>query len=176
VQVHGSAADSAVAGQRTALNLAGISTEDLARGMTLATADTFRSTSRVDALALSSSLGKAAQGRRACALSRLHDGNDCRGSVVWSQTAQSLATSNLRNFACRNPLLLPGDRFIVRQFSPVVTIGGGVVLDAFARSRKQRAEDAAVSQVMRDGSPEQILAARVGRGSHWTAFDTFPAK
>src|SRR5438876_7850239 len=44
VQVHGSSADAAVAGQRTALNLAGFSTEDLARGMTLATADTFRST------------------------------------------------------------------------------------------------------------------------------------
>src|SRR6266852_2471349 len=50
VQVHGSPAEAAVAGQRTALNLASLSTEDLARGMTLATADTFRSTSRVDAL------------------------------------------------------------------------------------------------------------------------------
>ncbi len=50
VQVHGSPAEAAVAGQRTALNLAGLSTEDLARGMTLATADTFRSTSRVDTL------------------------------------------------------------------------------------------------------------------------------
>src|SRR5271163_1283650 len=48
VQVHGSSADAAVAGQRTALNLAGVATEDLARGITLATADTFRSTSRVD--------------------------------------------------------------------------------------------------------------------------------
>src|SRR6266481_8882809 len=50
VQVHGSPADAAVAGQRTALNLAGLSTEELARGMTLATAGTFRFTSRVDAL------------------------------------------------------------------------------------------------------------------------------
>jgi len=32
-------------------------------------------------------------------------------------------------------LLLPGDRFIMRQFSPVVTVGGGVVLDAIARFR-----------------------------------------
>src|SRR5947209_12649843 len=44
VQVHGSAADKAVAGQRTALNLAGATTEDLARGMMLATADMFRPT------------------------------------------------------------------------------------------------------------------------------------
>src|SRR5581483_11022294 len=33
-------------------------------------------------------------------------------------------------------LLLPGDRFIIRQFSPVITIGGGVVLDAAPTSRK----------------------------------------
>src|SRR5206468_11583739 len=33
-------------------------------------------------------------------------------------------------------LLLPGDRFIIRQFSPVITIGGGVVLDAAPMSRK----------------------------------------
>jgi selenocysteine-specific elongation factor len=53
-------------------------------------------------------------------------------------------------------LLLPGDRFIVRQFSPVVTIGGGVVLDASPTTRKQRAEDAiAFLKIMRDGSPEQ---------------------
>jgi selenocysteine-specific elongation factor len=61
-------------------------------------------------------------------------------------------------------LLLPGDRFIVRQFSPVVTIGGGVVLDASPGTRKQRAEDAAAFlKIMRDGSQEQVLAARVAR-------------
>src|SRR5271168_1651294 len=43
VQVHGSSTETAVAGERTALNLAGMSTEDLGRGMTLATADTFHS-------------------------------------------------------------------------------------------------------------------------------------
>jgi len=50
IQVHGASAEHAVAGQRTALNLAGLSTGDLARGMTLATAESFRSTMRVDAL------------------------------------------------------------------------------------------------------------------------------
>jgi selenocysteine-specific elongation factor len=61
-------------------------------------------------------------------------------------------------------LLLPGDRFIVRQFSPVVTIGGGVVLDASPATRRQRVEDAiAFLKIMQDGSPEQVLAARVAR-------------
>src|ERR1700674_891516 len=50
VQVHGSPPEAAIAGQRTALNLAGLSTEGRARGMTLATGDTCRATSRVAAL------------------------------------------------------------------------------------------------------------------------------
>src|SRR5580704_10675349 len=48
VQVHGKSAEQAVAGQRTALNLAGSTTEELSRGMMLAPAATFRATSRVD--------------------------------------------------------------------------------------------------------------------------------
>ena len=48
VQVHGHAAEFASAGQRTALNLAGASTEDLSRGMTLAPPATFSTTRRVD--------------------------------------------------------------------------------------------------------------------------------
>src|ERR1700726_2552585 len=48
VQVHGQAAETAVAGQRTALNLAGASTDDLSRGMTLAPVATFATARRVD--------------------------------------------------------------------------------------------------------------------------------
>src|ERR1700691_4317327 len=48
LQVHGRAADAAVAGQRTAVNLAGATTEDLSRGMTLVPAGTLNPTRRVD--------------------------------------------------------------------------------------------------------------------------------
>ena len=48
VQVHGEPAEQALAGQRTALNLAGVAVEDLARGMMLAPPDTFRATQRAD--------------------------------------------------------------------------------------------------------------------------------
>ncbi len=164
VQVHGSPAEAAAAGQRTALNLAGVSNEDLSRGMTLATADTFHSTSRVDTLL---SLLPAAK--------PLKDGARVHFHAYTTETiaeARLYATKQLKpgdeayaqlRFA-EPMLLLPGDRFIVRQFSPVVTIGGGVVLDASPAAGKQRAEDAtAFLKVMRDGSPEQVLAARVAR-------------
>ena len=57
-------------------------------------------------------------------------------------------------------LLLPGDRFILRQFSPVVTIGGGVVMDA--RARRHRRSDAPVApflETFERGSREEILLA-----------------
>jgi selenocysteine-specific elongation factor len=164
VQVHGSSAETAIAGQRTALNLAGLSTEDLARGMTLATADTFRSTSRVDALL---SLLPSAKLFKDGARVHFH-----------AYTTETIAEARLYGTKQLKPgdeayaqlrfaepmLLLPGDRFIVRQFSPVVTIGGGVALDAAPVTRKQRAEDAiAFLKIMQDGSPEQALAARVAR-------------
>jgi selenocysteine-specific elongation factor len=178
VQVHGSTAESAVAGQRTALNLAGVSTEDLARGMTLATADTFRSTSRVDALL---SLLPSAKPFKDGARVHFH-----------AYTTETIAEARLYGTKQLKPgdeayaqlrfaepmLLLPGDRFIVRQFSPVVTIGGGIVLDASPATRKQRVEDAAAFlKTMREGSPEQVLAARVARrGAIGLRLDDIPGE
>ncbi len=164
VQVHGSPAEAAVAGQRTALNLAGVSTEDLARGMALATADTFRSTSRVDALlSLLPSAKPLKDGARVhlhayttetIAEVRLHGAKQLKpGDEQYAQLRLSEPT-----------LLLPGDRFIVRQFSPVVTIGGGLVLDASPLSRRQPQYDIATFLIkMMTGPPEEVLAARVGR-------------
>jgi len=164
VQVHGSPAEAAVAGQRTALNLAGLSTEDLARGMTLATADTFRSTSRVDALL---SLLPSAK--------PFKDGARVHFHAYTTETiaeARLYGTKQLKpgdeqyvQFRLSEPaLLLPGDRFIVRQFSPVVTIGGGLVLDASPLARKQPQYDVATFLIkMMTGSVEELLAARVGR-------------
>jgi selenocysteine-specific elongation factor len=61
-------------------------------------------------------------------------------------------------------LLLPGDRFIVRQFSPVVTIGGGVVLDAAPIARSPRVDNAL--QVLAGEDREAILRVRVWRRYH----------
>src|ERR1700687_4462508 len=178
VQVHGSPAEAAVAGERTALNLAGLSTEDLARGMTLATADTFRSTSRVDALL---SLLPSAKPFKDGA--RVH---------FYAYTTETIAEARLYRVKQLKPgdetyaqlrfaqpmLLLPGDRFIVRQFSPVATIGGGIVLDASPVTRKQRAENAiAFLEIMRDGSPEEVLAARAARrGAIGLRLDDIPGE
>jgi selenocysteine-specific elongation factor len=178
VQVHGSQAEEAVAGQRTALNLAGVSTEDLARGMTLATADTFRSTSRIDTrLSLQASAKPLKDG------ARVH---------FHAYTMETIAEVRLYETKQLKPgeeafaqlrlvepvLLLPGDRFIVRQFSPVVTIGGGIVLDAAPPPRKQKAgQVTAFLKTMLEGSPEQALVARVARsGTAGLALDAVTAQ
>src|SRR5713226_4709875 len=178
VQVHGSPAEAAVAGQRTALNLAGVSTEDLARGMALATADTFRSTSRVDALlSLIPSAKPLKDGARVhlhayttetIAEVRLHGAKQLKpGDEQYAQLRLSEPT-----------LLLPGDRFIVRQFSPVVTIGGGLVLDASPLARRQPQYDIDTFLIkMMTGSPEEVLAARVGRrGTLGLPLDDIPGE
>lgn len=127
VQVHGQAADAAAAGQRTALNLAGASTGDLSRGMTLAPVATFAATRRVDVqLRLLQSAPHPLKSR-----SRVHLHSNTMETVAeigfhairqLAQGSEAFARIKLPESA----LLVPGDRFIIRQFSPVVTIGGGV--------------------------------------------------
>jgi selenocysteine-specific elongation factor len=178
VQVHGGAAEIAVAGQRTALNLAGLATDDLSRGMTLATAGTFRTTFRVDALLTLLPSAKILKDG-----ARVHFHAYTTESIAEvrlyrprGQGVKSLkpGSESYAQFRFAEPLLLlPGDRFIVRQFSPVITIGGGIVLDASPLARKQPAEERiAFLNTMRDGSPQEVLAARVRRrGSSGLSLD-----
>ena len=130
VQVHGRSAESAAAGQRTALNLADIEPAEIARGMVLAAPGRFRVTRHLDC---SLHLLPSAKPLKHRAPAHFHAGTaeieaEIRlfsGATVVKPGEQTYARIVLREPA----LLLPGDRFIIRMFSPVVTIGGGVVLD-----------------------------------------------
>jgi selenocysteine-specific elongation factor len=59
---------------------------------------------------------------------------------------------------------LPGDHFIFRQFSPVITIGGGVVLDAAPIPRMR--VDIEFLKILAGGDEELILKERIARRSH----------
>ena len=60
-------------------------------------------------------------------------------------------------------LLQPGDRFIVRQFSPVVTIGGGEVLDCLARRPTVRDSGRpAFLELMERGKRDEVLVGDDG--------------
>jgi selenocysteine-specific elongation factor len=165
VQVHGHAAEAAIAGQRTALNLAGASTEDLSRGMTLGLPATFTTTRRVDVrLQLLASTPRALRHR-----SRVHFHSNTMETVaeIALHGTKQVAPGSKAFARLKLPeaaLLLPGDRFIIRQFSPVVTIGGGVVLDAAPVARMPGHES--FLQILADGEPESILGARIARRGH----------
>jgi selenocysteine-specific elongation factor len=137
VQVHGQSEESALAGRRTALNLGGVSTSDLARGMSLGPPDTFVTTDVIDVqLRLLRSAPRALKNR-----SRVHlhsNTMETLAEIVLHETKQLEPGSDVfaRLKLADAALLLPGDRFIIRQFSPVVTIGGGRVLDAAPLTRK----------------------------------------
>ena len=165
VQVHGQMAQSAVAGQRTALNLAGASTEDLSRGMIVAAPGIFTATRKLDVhLRLLPSAPRPLRTR-----ARIHfhsNAMEAVAEVVLHGTRQivpgeeALARLKLPEAA----LLLPGDRFIVRQFSPIVTIGGGIVLDASPIPHMP--EQTEFVKILMAGNQEAILKARIARRLH----------
>ena len=163
VQVHGQPEAKAQAGQRTALNIAGASTEDLSRGMTLAPPLTLRSTQRVG---VSLSLLKSARPLKDRARVHFHAYTSETIAELRLYQAKQLrpgenAFAQLRT--SESSLLLPGDRFIIRQFSPVVTIGGGVVLDANPQPKARAEQVQSFLQALASGSPESALKARVVR-------------
>ena len=162
IQVHGQAADQAVAGQRTALNLAGAATEDLSRGMTLAPAATFSTTRRADVrLSLLASAPRALKNR-----ARVHFHSNTMETVadITLHGTKQLAPGSNAFARLKLPepaLLLPGDRFIIRQFSPVITIGGGIVLDAAPIPRTREPE--ALLQTLASADRLSVLKARIER-------------
>ncbi len=123
LQVHGKAATKATAGQRTAVNLAGIEAGEIERGMVLSEPGWFEAVKVFDARFVLLAGAKALKTRSQV---HLHVG-----------TAETVADMRLLDgeggwvrFRLRDPILmLPGDRCIVRQFSPVVTIGGATVVE-----------------------------------------------
>jgi selenocysteine-specific elongation factor len=164
IQVHGEAAEQAVAGQRTALNPAGVTTRELARGMVLAPHSTFHSTSCVD---VSLTLLHSAKALKDRARVHLHAYTfETIATVVLFDQKQVVPGETARaQLRLPEPtLLLPGDRFIMRQFSPVVTIGGGVVLDASPIPRMPGRE--AFLETLADGDAQSILRARIARRGH----------
>ncbi len=166
VQVHGSSAEQAIAGQRTALNLAGVETSELARGMMLTPPQMFRPTTRVS---VTLDLLGSAKPLRDRARVHLHAFTAETIAEVSLLGAKQLlpGQSGLARLKLDEPLLLlPGDRFIVRQFSPVITIGGGRVLDAAEPPRRTKAksgERLAFLQTAAKADPEESLMARTAR-------------
>jgi selenocysteine-specific elongation factor len=162
LHVHGQGQDEAIAGQRTAVNLPGIDVDGLKRGMTLASPAMFEPTSRVD---VSLRLLKSAKPLKQRARIHFHCytmesvAEICLfGKKQLDAGDYGFAQLRLRSSA----LLLPGDRFILRQLSPATTIGGGVVLESFPVAKiKNVPLHLEFLNILKTGSPREVLRARI---------------
>jgi selenocysteine-specific elongation factor len=160
LQSGGKTLERAVAGQRTAVNLAGIDHSEIKRGMVLAPPGIFEPTDRLDARV---TLLPSARPLRNRARARFHQGTVETTAEVILLDRDDVASGESALAQLRlgeKTLLLPGDRFILRQFSPAATLGGGVVLDA--KPTRHRRRDVSVAghlKTIENGNREEVLRA-----------------
>jgi selenocysteine-specific elongation factor len=163
-QVHGSRVERASAGERTAVNIAGVDTEDAGRGMMLAPVGVFRPARYVDA---DFELLAGAHPLKHRAPVHFHAGTaavEAEARLIESLTPMRPGSRALVRFLLREPLqILPGDRFIARMFSPVATIGGGVIVETGTSPPRVRRSTLALRlNRLKSGSPAECVAQLVG--------------
>lgn len=137
VQVHSASVEQATAGQRVALNIAGLDKDEIGRGDVVAAPGTLSVTDRIDTLFtyLPGNDKPFESGTRV----HVHHGTrEVLGRVLLMDDVAQLQPGERAYAQIRlEKPLAPryDDRFIVRSYSPVFTIGGGVVLDALPPRR-----------------------------------------
>ena len=140
LQTHGTTVKSANAGQRVAVNLGGIDHAKLTRGMLLAEPEVLRPTQMFDAEI--EVLPDAAKPLRSRQRVRVHIGTVealARVHVLDSDDEIAAGETDFAQIRFEMPLTaIPNERFIVRSYSPHVTIGGGVVIDTFAEKHRRK--------------------------------------
>ncbi|MCL4078412.1 selenocysteine-specific translation elongation factor [Coriobacteriia bacterium Es71-Z0120] len=141
VQVHGNSVEKARAGNRVALNLAGLERDEVERGDVVAEPGSLAVTDRFDAYVtyLASEDKPFETGTRV----HVHHGTREVLGRVLLMDAEALAPgeSGYAQVRLEEPLMPRyGDRFIVRRYSPMWTIGGGVILDVLPPRRTRLKE------------------------------------
>ncbi|MBI4445544.1 MAG: selenocysteine-specific translation elongation factor [Acidobacteria bacterium] len=129
IQIFNQKAERAIAGQRTALNLSGFEKEELERGMVLSRPRTFRACFFLDALV---QLLPGSPELKQRSPIRFHCGSgEFLGKVYLMEGEQlDAGKSALAQVRLDSPVLCcPKDSFILRRYSPLTTVGGGVILD-----------------------------------------------
>ncbi len=159
IQVHGKDIGEVRAGLRTAINLQGVEKSAIKRGDIVATAESLRPTFMVDvSLELLASAPKKLKNR---AKARFHTGtSEILGTVVLLDREElepgERCMAQIRLDA--PTAVLKGDRFVLRSYSPVRTIGGGVVLHPLPRKKKRFVQETLDEmKLLHEGSVDQII-------------------
>ena len=141
IQVHGHDVDLVEAGHRTAINLQGIEKDQINRGDVAATPGSLIASTLLDAdFHYLPSARKELKNRTQV---RVHLGTReivGRISLLESDTLAPGKKSPIQLILQEPVAVWPGDRYVVRSYSPVTTIGGGVILNNAPKKRKRTLE------------------------------------
>lgn len=164
LQTHRSKQDTALPGSRVAVNLAGVAHHDVARGDVLVRPGALRPTTLLDVQArvvadaprpltqnmpLDLFVGAA---EVPCRITVLEHDELAPGDEGWLQLRLDHPVAVAR-----------GDRYILRQPSPSMTLAGGVVVDAHPpRHRRFRSEVVATLKSLARGTPADLLRQPLG--------------
>jgi len=137
IQSHNQAAQRAVAGQRTAVNLQGLEKDQLTRGDTIVSAGFFTPTKTLDAKL--SLLNQAPRGLKTGSRIRFYNSTQEAIGRITLLGGKELAPGeeSFVQIRLEQPVIIQhGDRYILRFYSPMETLGGGMVLNPHARRHK----------------------------------------
>ncbi len=182
LQSHKQAIERAEPGSRLAINLSGVDKDEVARGEVVAKPGTLRPTKLVDVsirIVNNSLINESVGAVKALVHNQAVDFFSGAAEIparVRLLGAESLAPGEagwLQLRLARPAVLAPGDRFILRQPSPSLTLGGGVVLDAHPRRRWKRFNPAAVDRLatLARGTPDEILLQTLARAQFLSETD-----
>jgi selenocysteine-specific elongation factor len=143
IQVHNQPVDTAEAGQRTAVNLQGVDRAVIERGYLLAGKGTLAVSQRLDCLYRH--LAGAARKLKNRALVRVHTGTSevmARMILLDRDELEPGEEANVQLLLDAPLAVVAGDRFVVRTYSPVTTVGGGMILDPLSAKHKRFEQEA----------------------------------
>jgi selenocysteine-specific elongation factor len=171
IQVHGAPVSETHAPGRVALNLAGVEVAEVHRGHTIVPPETL---SPVDTVDVELTIPPGMPALRHRTTLRLHAfTSETTARVLLYHPGENSAAPLARLRLSKPLLLAPGDRFVLRQPSPAITVGGGRVLDAPPLPRLRKAAANAWLEELREAAPEQQILLRVRRrGLHGISLKT----
>lgn len=152
IQVHEKDQEKCEAGQRVAINIANIRKEDIYRGCVIAPIGSMQPTDRVDVkVQILKDSNRILTNRERL---HLYTGTSevlCR-AVILDKEELGPGESGLAQLVLEEPIVVKrGDRFVIRFYSPVETIGGGIVLEPNPK-KKKRFNEAAIEELNRKES------------------------
>lgn len=159
VQSFGSRVERGEAGERLAVNLQGVDHGELARGDVVVPRGLYRPTTAVDVRL--NYLPSAAKDLRHRATVRLHSATyevPAKVILLDRDALKPGESAYVQLRLARGVLLLPGDPFVLRTYSPQATLGGGIVLDpAPPRRRRRSAEALALLEAAESGGDQERI-------------------